>query len=363
LARRNKFGAGGTVSALAVLTLACGSTEASRTLAGEHAGGGSSSSVGSSIAGSATAAGAPGIAGAAQSAGGIGGSATASNGGGAPAAGATSAGGSGSSAGSAPVTPPRDWHTDGAIFAVTFDTSPLGAYSQAQVAKDFGGKPPWSDGLDEGRATVVEGDNAFAGRALRVRYLAGGVGPTAGGAQFIVPLAGNHQELYCAYRIRFEAAFNFVKGGKIPGLSGGNHPTGCSGVPSGTDGFTARMMWREGGAAVQYVYYPDQAQTCGDDFPWNVGGTRAFKRGVWYSLEHRLLLNTGDQPNGTMQAWFDGELALDRKNVRFRSVDSVPIDSFYFSTFFGGSSADWAPPEDEYVDFDDIVVSTQPITH
>jgi len=261
------------------------------------------------------------------------------------------------------VTPPKDWNTDDALFAVTFDASPLGAYSQAQVAKDFGSKPPWSDGLADGRASIVEGDNAYAGRALRIQYPAGGVGPTQGGAQFIVPLAGNHQELYCAYRMRFEASFNFVKGGKIPGLSGGNHPTGCSGVPSGTDGFTARMMWREGGAAVQYMYYPDQAQACGDDFPWTVGGTRAFKHGDWYSVEHHLLLNTGDQPNGVMQTWFDGQLALDRKDVRFRSVDSVPIDSFYFSTFFGGSTAEWAPPEDEYVDFDDIVVSTKPITH
>jgi len=64
-----------------------------------------------------------------------------------------------------------------------------------------------------------------------------------------------------------------------------------------------------------------------------------------------------------MQAWFDAPARADRKDVRFRSVDSVPIDSFYFSTFFGGSTAEWAPPEDEYIDFDDIVVSTKPITH
>ena len=246
---------------------------------------------------------------------------------------------------------------------MTFDASPLGNYTRAQAAKDFGAAPPWDDGLADGRVSVVAGDGAYAGRALRVRYPAGGVGPTLGGAQFIVPLAGNHRELYCAYRIRFESGFNFVKGGKIPGLSGGNHPTGCSGVPSGSDGFTARMMWREGGAAVQYVYYPDQAEACGDDFPWTVGGTRAFKPGKWYSLEHRILLNDGGKANGVMQAWFDGELSLDRSDVRFRSVDSVPIDSFYFSTFFGGSSADWAPPADAFVDFDDVVVSERPISH
>lgn len=345
----------------------CGSTEASRTLAG-HPGttppdmtGDSTPTAGTSS----TPVGTAGTASTTPTAGSNGGVSDAGSGGSSPVAsggsGPVAMGGSG--AGGSPPKPPQGFNTDGALFAATFDRSPVGNYSQAQAAKDFGADPPWNDGLSEGRATIVEGANAFDGRSLRVRYPAGGVGPSAGGIQFLVPLGGNHQELYCAYRIRFEGSFNFVKGGKIPGLSGGNHPTGCSGVPSGTDGFTARMMWREGGAAVQYVYYPDQAQMCGDDFPWTVGGTRAFKHGEWYSLEHHLLLNHGDQADGVVEAWFDGELALQRKNVRFRSVDSIPIDSFYFSTFFGGSSPEWAPPEDEYIDFDDVVVSTKPITH
>ncbi|HVY29502.1 MAG TPA: hypothetical protein VHB79_23245 [Polyangiaceae bacterium] len=353
--------------ALAAALAACGSTEASRTLSGHpsttppdtsggdtaHAGTsstmvGTSGSTSTPLSGGSTSGDNGDVAG--------GGSSQVATGGSSSIAGSSSSGGS-------PPKPPQGFNTDGALLAATFDRSPLGSYSQAQAAKDFGADPPWNDGLSEGRATIVEGADAFDGRSLRVRYPAGGVGPSAGGIQFLVPLAGNHQELYCAYRIRFEGSFNFVKGGKIPGLSGGNHPTGCSGVPSGTDGFTARMMWREGGAAVQYVYYPDQAQMCGDDFPWNVGGTRAFRHGEWYSLEHHLLLNHGDQADGLVEAWFDGELALQRKNVRFRSVDTIPIDSFYFSTFFGGSSSEWAPPEDEYIDFDDVVVSTKPITH
>jgi hypothetical protein len=288
-----------------------------------------------------------------------------------PTAGGVGNGGNSAGAGSSSMsgsagqttTPPKDWNTQGAIFAVTFDDTPLGAYSLSRVAKDFGTEPPFENGLGDGRASIVSGNDAYAGRALRVKYPSGGVGPTAGGVQFIVPIGGNHQELYCAYRIRFDPKFNFVKGGKIPGLSGGNHPTGCSGIPDANDGFTARMMWREGGLAVQYVYYQDQAQSCGDDFPWMVGGTRAFKGGEWYSLEHRLVLNTDGQANGVIQAWFNGQLALDRKDVRLRAADGIRIDSFYFSTFFGGNTSDWAPPSDEYVDFDDIVVSTKPITH
>ena len=50
---------------------------------------------------------------------------------------------------------------------------------------------------------------------------------------------------------------DFVKGGKLPGLFGGEGNTG-GGIPTGMDGFSARMMWRGSGRVVQYVYYPDQ---------------------------------------------------------------------------------------------------------
>ena len=48
-------------------------------------------------------------------------------------------------------------------------------------------------------------------------------------------------------------------------------------------------------------------------------------------------MNTPDAADGRVQSWFDGELAVDRDDVTFRSVDDFAIDTLYFSTFFGGS--------------------------
>ena len=45
-----------------------------------------------------------------------------------------------------------------------------------------------------------------------------------------------------------------------------------------------------------------------------------------------------------------------------RDVDTLALDTIYFSTFFGGSGEDWAPTADEVVDFDDLVVSTGPVS-
>lgn len=62
--------------------------------------------------------------------------------------------------------------------------------------------------------------------------------------------------------------------------------------------------------------------------------------------------------DGVLQTWFDGEQVVDLDDLRFRDVDSFAIDRFYISTFFGGGDATWAPTKDEYITFDDFIVST-----
>jgi hypothetical protein len=149
-----------------------------------------------------------------------------------------------------------------------------------------------------------------------------------------------------------------VKGGKILGFAGGAANTGGD-KPNDQDGWSARMMWRPDGRIVQYVYHPDQLDIYGQDFPWNVGGQRLFTTGKWHRVEHRIVMNTPGQHDGRIQGWLDGVLALDVSGLRFRDVDRYAIDLFYFSTFFGGNDASWAPTRDESVCFDDFVIATE----
>jgi hypothetical protein len=209
--------------------------------------------------------------------------------------------------------------------------------------------------LSQGRVDIIDGDEAFSGKSLRVFYPQGAVGPGDGGAQWWIDLPQSYDELRVSYRLKFGAGFDFVRGGKIPGLGGGQNNTG-SGVPSGSDGWSGRMMWREDGQAVQYIYHPDQPGTYGENLYWNIGGQRSFSPGTWVQVEHRFVINTPGENDGVVQAWWDGQLALERTDMRFRDVDSFAIDVFYFSTFFGGSGADWAPTKDEYLYFDDFVI-------
>ncbi len=244
------------------------------------------------------------------------------------------------------------------VFENSFDDDAVGTYADL----DDWNTPPWDNGVDEERVEIIDGPEAFSGRALRVHYPEGGVGPSEGGAQWRLELDDSYDELYLAYRLRFADGFDFVKGGKLPGLVGGSAPTGCS---NDQDGFSARTMWRPEGAGVQYMYFPEKQSNCGDDYDYMLGDAIAsFEPGVWHTLEHRIVMNTPGEYDGLLQAWLDGELVLDAPGFLFRLADGTySIDAMYFSTFFGGSSNDWAPTKDEHVDFDDFVICEVPITH
>ena len=238
---------------------------------------------------------------------------------------------------------------------VNFDATPLGDYTQAAFNSDWPTARGF-DGLGTRRAEIVAGASAYSGHSLRLKYPSGTYGAFDQAIQAWIDLPRHYDELYVSYRVRFEVGFDFVKGGKLPGLIGGAGNTGGN-RPNGSDGWSGRMMWRRGGDAVQYVYHPDQPDIYGEDFRWG----RRFEPGRWHTVEHRFVMNTPRVNDGVLQAWFDGAEALRIESLRFRDVDTFAIDGFYISSFFGGGDSTWAPAKDEYIFFDDFVVSTRRI--
>ncbi len=228
--------------------------------------------------------------------------------------------------------------------------------------------PAW--GLEYGpdpanQHSIVNTNVLFGDYSARVLYPAGTYS-SPGGCQYrsnfgLYPVpATPREEAYIRYYVRFDPDFNFVQGGKLPGLCGANCNTGGD-KPTGYDGWSARIMWRGNGKVVQYVYHIDQPTEYGEDFEWNLNCQKFFIPGKWHCVETYIKMNTvtggvGDY-NGVVRSWFDGELALERTNVRFRHTTSIKIDKFYFSTFFGGGDPSWAPLKDEHAQFDNFIIS------
>ncbi len=154
------------------------------------------------------------------------------------------------------------------------------------------------------------------------------------------------------YRIRFDGNYDFSRGGKIPGLAGGSAPTGC--VDTNGSGFSARMMWRENGRLIGYVYDNNQSSDCGAAI--NTGFS--FKTNQWYRVKERVKLNTGRTGNGILQVWVDDQMVINRSNLAYMNESpTARVDWLLFHTFYGGSSQDWAPSRQTSVSYSEIYVT------
>lgn len=212
-------------------------------------------------------------------------------------------------------------------------------------------------------ATAIADSSGRFSKVLRVRYPAGSCSPTVsdktkapvGGTQFFADLGMQpRNSLRLSYYVRFSPNFDFIKGGKLPGLFGGAINPDKQ-IPDGTDSFSTRYMWRENGEGEVYAYLPTSKK-----HGTSIGrGNWQFQPGIWYLLEQEVRLNQPGQQDGRLRVWVNGKPVLDQNNLTFRNSDRLQIEGIFFSTFFGGSTPTWATPKDVYADFADFAVISE----
>jgi hypothetical protein len=129
-------------------------------------------------------------------------------------------------------------------------------------------------------------------------------------------------------------------------------------------------MWGGGGTLKLYAYLPPAQNPDIMTSAWgsnvkfdhrNGGVPRAGIPGIWHCIEQFVKINDVGQPNGVINCWLDGELALVLDTVTFRTVANGEglIGAAYFSTFHGGSSIDWAPDTTGFIYYDNLVVAQE----
>ncbi|WP_128375989.1 polysaccharide lyase [Streptomyces cavernae] len=236
----------------------------------------------------------------------------------------------------------------------------------AQVTRFFGPDllPRDHGGFGLSRAVLLPGRDPVLGPTLRVGYPAGSASMTVarkygrpeGGAQlYLERRSGPVDSLHLRYYLRFPNGFDFVKGGKLPGLYGGS-VTGGQHIPDGTDGMSTRYMWRRNGFAEVYAYLPTSVEhgtSLGrsDDWYWPVDR--------WTCVEQALHLNTPGRADGSITVTVNGARVLAQHRLTFRTTPRLRIDGVFFSTFFGGDDPSWATPRAQYVDFAAFAISSR----
>ncbi|KAF9003839.1 hypothetical protein BDZ89DRAFT_967290 [Hymenopellis radicata] len=213
---------------------------------------------------------------------------------------------------------------------------------------------------------------------LQLLYPANSINPgnkerPQGGAQFYAtPMdISQARNITMIYSVFFPVDFDFMRGGKLPGLYGGHR--GCSGGNEALDCFSTRMMWRKDGLGELYLYAPKDAQTealcndpqsvCDAAYGLSIGrGSFKYTRGTWTTLSQTVTLNTPGQQDGCFTLDVNGVRVIDRNDVYYRNRMgtftwyslTLRLSLIFQSTFFGGHEDKWASPKDQYAWFKDF---------
>lgn len=236
---------------------------------------------------------------------------------------------------------------------VTLSGDP-GPYTVEHWKKDWPGCE-FQGGVSEGRISLVSWDKT---KALRVTFAQGQIGPEQGGAGWRWPI-GKHESSELHYTVRFSKGFDWVKGGKLPGLCGGPDNVSGGRPATGTNGFSARLMWRKDGRGEAYVYHKNQPERYGQSFPFP--DDFRFPTETPVQVRLAVTMNAVGQRNGSMRVWISSgdhkeKLMVERTDMEWRTVDTFAVDSLYFETFHGGNDATWAPTRECWAEFGEMQV-------
>ena len=154
-----------------------------------------------------------------------------------------------------------------------------------------------------------------------------------------------------SYQVSFADNFDWVKGGKLPGLFLGN--PGASGGRYSTEGASVRIMWRANGDAEAYVYLP-----IGVTQPSSYNSTThiihnddkgdSLWRGL-FKLSKKMvntILISIDTTKGSLNVMINGVGKSCSVNWSQLNVSGIVFD-----TFFGGNDSSWATPHTTYASF------------
>jgi hypothetical protein len=289
---------------------------------------------------------------------------------------------------------------------ISFENHKLGLYDVKTFVKDWENKP--RRGVKEKRCKIVrKGKN----KVLEITIPKGT--ESDGGSFWRLNLPGGLTDATFEYDIMFGNNFNFVRGGKLPGLAGGTAPGGGS---TDKNGFSARLMWREtkfeelleitkqfrekfkqiknfviskestkkrlekfkdfykndlrnerikmewnlrnmtkgnphNAYLVQYMYYPDKKEGYGDDQIYKYKNKKVIvKPNKWYNIKMRIKLSENPKQKDTLLARVNGKKVLERR-LNLRKNKDYGINQVMFSLFFGGNDETWHTKKDEKVYF------------
>jgi hypothetical protein len=126
-----------------------------------------------------------------------------------------------------------------------------------------------------------------------------------------------------------------------------------------------RLMWRQNGMLVVYGYIPIAADdpfcslpgvNCNPVYGTSImTGRMSLVPGQLNTISLTAIMNDVGVPNGTLVLTLNGR-SESMGGITMRTNANLKLNGIYFSTFYGGSDATWAPPTDQELEFRDFVL-------
>ncbi|KAH9481930.1 hypothetical protein JR316_0006460 [Psilocybe cubensis] len=266
---------------------------------------------------------------------------------------------------------------------ISLDDTELGVHKISSSTTHEIVRPPKTDNENK--------PPTFAWEALYPKNSINPSGPIPGGFGFYLsgPSAFAERlqfakEAIFSYRMMLQGEWEWVKGGKFPGVTwltdaqaGGRKSAvtvsifvRCGGmVPKNSEQATTITPHRAKSIGELYAYLPltqsNDSQLSrvpplsipNADYGFSVGrGAYTFDRAVsrWMSIAFRVKLNDVGENNGEFELWIDGQSVMLADGLSFREREEGKIKGMHFQTFFGGHTKEWATPKDQRAWFSDV---------
>ncbi|PCI07990.1 MAG: hypothetical protein COB77_03405 [Gammaproteobacteria bacterium] len=196
---------------------------------------------------------------------------------------------------------------------------------------------------------LITGDTVFNGnKSLRISVNKNSNHGSSLNYRFAAFKMEEPTELYARYYLRFDESWSTSRGsGKLPGPAGRYHKGGWGGRTSdGTNGWSARMLYTKSWFGPDYIdigyytYHANMPKKYGEKMLWHIDHRGSLQKNRWYAIETYIKLNTVGKSDGILRGWVDGALAMERKNLTFRTIPELKIEEFWVNIYHGGRSSD-----------------------
>ncbi|KAF9553143.1 polysaccharide lyase family 14 protein [Agrocybe pediades] len=259
------------------------------------------------------------------------------------------------------------------VVHVDLDDKKLGAHKVSSRTKHERVRPPASS-HNRSRAPDKAWEAVYPKGSLNPSGdIPGGFGLYLNGPPAFAKQLETAKEAIFSYRMMLQDDWEWVKGGKLPGIFGGvgDLAYACTGgrQEKRCQCFDLRAMWRAKAEGELYAYLPlteenkdrltsvPPKSVSNNDYGISVGrGAFDLKKalGNWVTIAFRVKLNNLDCNDGELEMWVDGESVIKCDGLSFRSEKDGKIKGMHFQTFFGGNGPEWASPKEQKAWFSDI---------